>query len=128
MLFNSYTFWLFFAVVALLYRCLPHRGQNYMLLVASYVFYGYWDWRFLFLLLFSTVVDFTAGLLIGRFSGKKRKLILVCSITASLTLLGFFKYFGFFARELTELLQQFGLHVSQPALHIILPVGISFYT
>ena len=128
MLFNSYTFWLFFAVVAILYRFLPHRGQNFMLLGASYVFYGYWDWRFLFLLLLSTVFDFTAGLLIARFTGKKRKLILICSLTASLTLLGFFKYFNFFARELTELLQQLGLHVSPPALHIILPVGISFYT
>lgn len=99
-----------------------------MLLVASYVFYGFWDWRFLFLLLFSTVIDFTAGLLIARSSGRRRKLVLVASIATSLTLLGFFKYFGFFANELTTLLQHLGLNVPSPALHIILPVGISFYT
>jgi alginate O-acetyltransferase complex protein AlgI len=57
MLFNSYIFWIFFAIVFILYRRLGHRGQNYMLLAASYIFYGYWDWRFLFLMLFSTVVD-----------------------------------------------------------------------
>ncbi len=128
MLFNSYTFWLFFALVAILYRFLPHRGQNYLLLAASYVFYGFWDWRFLFLLLFSTTFDFTAGLLIARSTGYKRKLILVSSMATSLTLLGFFKYFGFFARELTALLQHLGLNIPAPALHIILPVGISFYT
>jgi 4-amino-4-deoxy-L-arabinose transferase-like glycosyltransferase len=66
MLFNSYIFWAFFALVFALYRLLSHRGQNYMLLAASYVFYGYWDWRFLFIMLFSTVVDYFAAIGIGR--------------------------------------------------------------
>jgi D-alanyl-lipoteichoic acid acyltransferase DltB (MBOAT superfamily) len=128
MLFNSYTFWLFFALVMILYRFQPHRGQNVTLLIASYFFYGYWDWRFLFLLLFSTTVDFTAGQLIPRFTGNKRRLIVAASITTNLTVLGFFKYFGFFAKELSLLFQNIGLNISPPALDIILPVGISFYT
>jgi alginate O-acetyltransferase complex protein AlgI len=129
MLFNSYIFWAFFACVFILYRLLPHRGQNYMLLVASYIFYGYWDWRFLFVMLFSTVVDYFAAIGIGESQSKqRRKTILVASICAQLGLLGFFKYYGFFAQEFGGLLTRLGLPVSLPVLTVLLPVGISFYT
>ncbi|HEX8145214.1 MAG TPA: MBOAT family O-acyltransferase [Pyrinomonadaceae bacterium] len=129
MLFNSYIFWAFFAVVFALYRLLSHRWQNYMLLAASYVFYGYWDWRFLFVMLFSTVVDYYAAISIGRSSSQRvRKTVLLTSITLQLGLLGVFKYYGFFSQELSGLLTTLGLPVSLPVLNFLLPVGISFYT
>ena len=129
MLFNSYIFWAFFACVIILYRLLPHRGQNYMLLVASYVFYGYWNWRFLFIMLFSTVVDYCAAIFIGESQSKqRRKTVLVASICVQLGLLGLFKYYGFFAHELSGWLARVGMPVALPALSVLLPVGISFYT
>lgn len=129
MLFNSYVFWLFFAGVFLLYRNLPHRGQNYLLLVASYIFYGYWDWRFVFVMLFSTVVDYCAALGIGASqSPRRRKAILLLSIATQLSLLGIFKYYNFFTQEMGELLARLGVPASFPTLKILLPVGISFYT
>lgn len=129
MLFNSYIFWVFFALVFILYRRLRHRAQNYMLLVASYVFYGYWDWRFLFLMLFSTVIDYTAAILIARNNSRpRRKVVLVTSIVIQLTLLGLFKYYGFFSQQLASLFGFVGIPIYQPALKFLLPVGISFYT
>jgi len=129
MLFNSYIFWAFFACVLVLYRLLRHKGQNYMLLVASYIFYAYWDWRFLFLMLFSTVVDYFAAIGIGESqSQRRRKTILAASICLQLGLLGLFKYYDFFARELGVALGLIGLPVSLPVLGMLLPVGISFYT
>jgi alginate O-acetyltransferase complex protein AlgI len=129
MLFNSYIFWVFFALVFVLYRRLGHRGQNYMLLVASYVFYGYWDWRFLFLMLFSTVVDYTAAILISQAQSRsRRKVFLVTSIVIQLTLLGLFKYYGFFSQQLASVFGLVGIPVYLPALKFLLPVGISFYT
>ncbi|MEW6301892.1 MAG: MBOAT family O-acyltransferase [Verrucomicrobiota bacterium] len=129
MLFNSYIFWLFFGVVLLLYRRLPHRGQNVMLLVASYIFYGAWDWRFLSLILISTLVDYVAAIQIGkRKDARARKVLLGISCCANLGILGFFKYFNFFAQELTHLLSAIGLEFMAPTLDIVLPVGISFYT
>jgi D-alanyl-lipoteichoic acid acyltransferase DltB (MBOAT superfamily) len=100
-----------------------------MLLSASYIFYGYWDWRFLFVMLFSTVVDYFAAIGIGEsHSPRRRKMILVASICVQLGLLGLFKYYGFFAHELSAMLSRLGLPVSLPALSVLLPVGISFYT
>jgi alginate O-acetyltransferase complex protein AlgI len=129
MLFNSYIFWVFFAAVFVLYRRLGHRGQNYMLLAASYVFYSYWDWRFLFLMLFSTVIDYFAALLIARSQSRsRRKAVLVTSIVTQLTLLGLFKYYGFFSEQLASLFGVVGIPVYLPALKFLLPVGISFYT
>ncbi|HEV7860816.1 MAG TPA: hypothetical protein VGO91_19505, partial [Pyrinomonadaceae bacterium] len=129
MLFNSYIFWAFFLIVFVLYRVLSHRWQNYMLLAASYVFYAYWDWRFLFVMLFSTVVDYYAAIGIGRSPSKRtQKIILITSITIQLALLGLFKYYGFFSHELAGLLSFVGIPVFFPALEFLLPVGISFYT
>lgn len=97
--------------------------------MASYIFYGTWDWRFLFLLFNSTVIDYFCGLKIyGSNKQKTRKLFLVLSICSNLTILGFFKYFNFFANSLQNLLNHFGFNLHANLLHIILPVGISFYT
>jgi D-alanyl-lipoteichoic acid acyltransferase DltB (MBOAT superfamily) len=129
MLFNSYVFWAFFALVLILYRWLPHRGQNWMLLAASYVFYGAWDWRFLSLLMLSTFVDYLMAIQIGKRKDQRlRKVLLGISCGLNLSLLGFFKYFNFFERELTDLLAMIGLKFMGPTLDIVLPVGISFYT
>ncbi len=131
MLFNSYIFWVFFAVVFTLCMLTRRslRWQNTVLLVASYIFYGAWDWRFLFLLFFSTVVDFTvARALDGTSDPRRRKLLLITSMCISLGILGFFKYFGFFAESLVGLLGALGINASLPVLNIVLPVGISFYT
>jgi D-alanyl-lipoteichoic acid acyltransferase DltB (MBOAT superfamily) len=129
MLFHTITFWLFFALVTGLYFRLPHRGQNRLLLVASYVFYGWWDWRFLSLIAVSTLVDFVVGL---RIAASRRPAVrrawLCASISTNLGLLGVFKYYNFFAGELAELLAWIGLPTSLHSLNILLPVGISFYT
>lgn len=129
MLFNSFQFLFFFTIVYLLYRNLNHRWQNRLLLAASYIFYGSWDWRFLSLILTSTVVDYFCGLKIEHASAAgRRKLFLCISLACNLGLLGFFKYFNFFAGNLGLLLSKIGLATDISTLNIILPVGISFYT
>jgi D-alanyl-lipoteichoic acid acyltransferase DltB (MBOAT superfamily) len=129
MLFNSYIFWAFFAFVIIIYWRLGHRGQNFLLLIASYVFYGYWDWRFLSLIAFSTIVDFiVAQNLVKETVQSRRKRWILISLCSNLGLLGFFKYFGFFSKEFAVMLESLGFYVSMPTLNIILPVGISFYT
>ena len=129
MVFNSLEFVVFFAVVYALYRALPHRPQNWLLLVSSYYFYAAWDWRFLGLLIGSTVVDYSVALYLGRpHPEPRRRHVLWISIAFNLGVLGFFKYYGFFADNLRVLLDGLGLGVSLPTLHVILPIGISFYT
>ncbi|MBN2302734.1 MAG: MBOAT family protein [Lentisphaerae bacterium] len=129
MLFNSWIFWIFFAIVLVLAHVLPHRGQNRMLLVASCIFYAWWDWRFLSLIAISTLVDYLAAIGISSTGNtKRRKIFCLISVCVNLSILGIFKYYGFFAAQLTQLFNVSGLHVSQPSLNIILPLGISFYT
>jgi len=130
MIFNTFEFALFFVIVLALYLALSHRWQNRMLLVASYFFYGWWDWRFLSLLFLSTILDYFCGLIIAYSpSPRRRKTALVASMVGNLTLLGVFKYFNFFVDSFRELLQSIGLPVPPgDLLHIVLPVGISFYT
>ncbi len=129
MVFNSLNFAIFFVVFYALYLMLPHRGQNLLLLVASYVFYGFWNWKFLSLLLLSTTVDFVLAKMIEAEPLQRRKKGLLCiSLVVSLTVLGFFKYFNFFADSLVTLFQDFGWNVSVHHLNVILPWGISFYT
>ncbi|HMP74751.1 MAG TPA: MBOAT family protein [Kiritimatiellia bacterium] len=129
MIFNSIDFVLFLLVVFPLYLALPRRGQNAMLLVASYFFYGYWDWRFLFLLAFSTVVDYAVALGMERARSPRARTWLVgTSMVVNLGLLGFFKYFNFFIGSAEEMLAAMGLPVERLYLQIVLPVGISFYT
>ena len=129
MLFNSLEFLVFFLVVLGLYAVLKHPGQNRLLLVASYVFYGAWDYRFLVLLIGTTVVDYWVALALqNQTDEEKRRKILLLSIVANLGVLGVFKYFNFFADSLVQLAATFGLTVSPVTLQIVLPVGISFYT
>jgi len=129
MLFNTIEFGLFFALVWVLYALLPWRAQNCLLLVASYAFYAAWDYRFLALILISTAVDFYVGkVLFKTKDNRRRKRILFWSVLFNLGFLGFFKYFDFFAVNLHALLAALGLQTSMGTLHIILPVGISFYT
>ncbi len=132
MLFNSLSFFVFLAIVLALYPRLPHRGQNLLLLAASYLFYATWDYRFLGLIWLSTLIDFVAGRAIhrrreaGDLSGARRWLFV--SLIANLGLLGLFKYFGFFVESARDALLFFGVPFATGSLAIILPVGISFYT
>jgi D-alanyl-lipoteichoic acid acyltransferase DltB (MBOAT superfamily) len=130
MLFNSLTFVVFYLAVFALYWLLRARTpQNLLLLAASWIFYGAWSWKFLLLLLGSTVLDYVCGLLIARAADRRRKrLVLTVSVTANLLFLATFKYLGFFVTELAELLRHLGVDASLPVLEIVLPVGISFYT
>lgn len=129
MLFNSFQFFIFLGLVYGLYRLLPHRQQNLLLLAASYFFYGSWDWRFLFLILLSTVVDYVIGLkLVQTQVESKRKQLVAYSVIVNLSILGFFKYFNFFAESLAVFLGSFGIEADYRLLNIVLPVGISFYT
>jgi len=129
MVFNSLHFVWFFLAVYAVYRLLPHRGQNWLLLIASYYFYAAWDWRFLGLLGASTIVDYSCGLFLERTDAPaKRRLLLGASLGFNLTLLGFFKYFNFFADSLHALLLTAGWRMDFVTLRVLLPVGISFYT
>src|SRR5262245_43389383 len=129
MVFNSVHFVWFFLVVYAVYRLLPHRAQNWWLLAASYYFYAAWDWRFLGLLIGSTLVDFTCGRLLGRTTdGRRRKLLLGLSVGFNLTLLGFFKYFNFFADNLHAIFGTLGWSLDFVTVKVLLPIGISFYT
>src|SRR4051794_20625858 len=129
MVFNSLHFLWFFVVVYATYRLLPHRAQNWLLLVASYYFYASWDWRFLGLLIASTLVDFSCGPALDRTeSAKTRRLLLCVSLAFNLTLLGFFKYFNFFADNLHVVFGALGWRLDFVTLRVLLPVGISFYT
>ena len=130
MLFNSFIFFIFLALVWPIFYVLPSKqSKNVFLLVASYVFYGYWDWRFCGLLLLSTVVDFFVGAALHQStSERRRKGFLLLSMVVNLGVLGFFKYFNFFIDSFQSIAQLFGASPDYVHLNIILPVGISFYT
>ncbi|MCE7058648.1 MBOAT family protein [Dyadobacter sp. CY343] len=132
MLFNSIGFTLFLPTVFILYWFVTKnslRFQNILLLTGSYFFYGCWDWRFLFLLMFSTALDFYSGLKIHHSkSDKLRKAWLIISVAINLGFLGFFKYYNFFIDSFAELLRLGGVGSNTQMLSIILPIGISFYT
>jgi alginate O-acetyltransferase complex protein AlgI len=132
MLFNSFHYLLFFPLVFCVYWLLSKkqlRWQNAFLLVCSYFFYSCWDWRFLFLLVFSTFLDYFTGLKIHEASSAKvKKTWLLTSVLINLGFLGVFKYFNFFSHSFSELVHYFGFHANEASLNLILPVGISFYT
>ena len=129
MVFNSLHFVWFFLVVYAAYRVLPHRAQNWLLLAASYYFYAAWDWRFLGLLIASTIVDYSCAILLGRTqSPARRRTILTLSLAFNLTMLGFFKYFNFFAENLTTVFSAMGWNLDFVTVRVLLPIGISFYT
>ncbi|HTE05565.1 MAG TPA: MBOAT family O-acyltransferase, partial [Planctomycetota bacterium] len=127
MRFNSFDFLVFFALVFAAYWRLPQRGQNLLLLGASYVFYGWVHPWFLYMLVGSTVMDYWAARGMERFPARRR-LLLRLSLAGNLGLLATFKYFDFFVVNVSELLAHFDLHPSLPMLRVALPVGISFYT
>lgn len=132
MLFNSLDFAIFLPIVFVLYWFVANKNlklQNLLIVVASYIFYGWWDWRFLSLIFFSTLVDYLVGLALSKEDDqRKRKLFLWTSITTNLGLLGFFKYYNFFLENFTKAFSLFGMEIQSSSLNIILPVGISFYT
>jgi alginate O-acetyltransferase complex protein AlgI len=132
MLFNSLEYGAFLPIIFLLYWFFFNKNlrlQNTLLLIAGYLFYGMWNWRFLFLLFLSSTVDYLVGIRLGKESSvKHRKLLLTVSIAFNVCLLFSFKYFNFFADSLAVLLTKFGFQVHSATLNVILPVGISFYT
>lgn len=131
MLFNSFEFLVYLPIVFCGYWFLFKKLniQNLFIIIVSYVFYGWWDWRFLFLIFFTSICCFTSGYLIGNIENKKRKrLICGLNIFINISILGFFKYFNFFADNLKILFQQFGYPLDWFTLDVLLPVGISFYT
>lgn len=132
MLFNSLNFAVFLPVIFVFYWFVTQRSlklQNILLLVSSYFFYACWDWRFLFLLIFSTFLDYYTGHKIFKSSGEsQKKFWLWLSIIINLGFLGVFKYYNFFANSFAEMTSNLGFHVNPWTLKVILPVGISFYT
>lgn len=132
MLFNSINFAVFLPIVFILYWFVTNKSlkmQNILLLVSSYFFYACWDWRFLFLLMFSTLLDYYTGIKMGDAKNQNiRKFWFWLSISVNLGFLGVFKYYNFFAQSFAEAVSGFGLHVNPWTLKVILPVGISFYT
>ena len=132
MLFNSLDFAIFLPIVFALYWAIGAkriRAQNILIVFASYLFYGWWDWRFLSLILFSTLVDYSVGRALEKSDKPKtRKLLLWTSILVNLGFLGFFKYYNFFLDNFNEAFSFFGYQFGVDSLNIVLPVGISFYT
>ena len=129
MVFNSLNFLIFSAVFFPLYFLLSGKSRLWLMLIASYVFYGAWDWRFLGLIIFSTLIDYYLGLSLEMEEDQvKRRRLLQLSLLANLGFLAFFKYFNFFIESATVGLQSLGYTGSLTTLSIILPVGISFYT
>lgn len=131
MLFNSGVFLKFFAAFLLLYWLVRHdlRARNWLIVLASYLFYGWWDYRFLSLILISSVMDYGVGLALqGAERPRARQAWLVVSLAGNLAILGFFKYYDFFVSSGAALLAQLGLPFHARTLGIILPVGVSFYT
>ena len=133
MAFNSIEFLLFLPIVFILYWFVARqrRMQNVLLLVASYVFYGWWDWRFLVLIVFTSLCSYGSGLLMQHLEGKRKaqRAVSAANIVVNLAVLGFFKYYNFFVENLNALFSSLlGYQLDWVTLNIILPVGISFYT
>jgi alginate O-acetyltransferase complex protein AlgI len=126
-IFHSLDFIVFFVLVVVAYWQLPHRAQNILLLIASYVFYGYVHPWFLILIATSSVVDYCAARGMERWPDKRRRFLWM-SIISNFGMLGFFKYFNFFIENVAAVLAAAGLQAHVPVLRVILPVGISFYT
>jgi len=130
MVFSSHIFLFYFLpLVLLIYYNLPYRWRNLLLTIMSYLFYGWWNPWFSLLMLFATAANYLAGLAISRpgASERQRFTAMVLGVTASLSALGFFKYFMFLGSNLNHLLAVFGAGAF-PVLHFTLPIGISFFT
>lgn len=126
--FHSFAFLIFLPIFMALYWSTAGRLRLWVMLVSSLVFYAWWDWRFVSLLLFSSFVDYSIGIVLeNEADPRRRKTLIVMSIVVNLGVLGFFKYFNFFTASAAEMATALGFRVSWHALHIVLPVGISFY-
>ena len=133
MVFNSIPFLVFVLLFFHLYWWINNKAsvhwRNIYLIIASYIFYGWWDWRFLGLIIISSIVDFVIGLrMTSTKTTAKKKQLLIISLVVNLGILGFFKYFNFFVHSFQLMLSQLGIETQTTTLNIILPVGISFYT
>ena len=132
MLFNSIEFAIFVPIVFILYWFVTSHNlklQNVLLIVASYFYYAWWDWRFLSLLIFNSFVGYTVGIALSKQDDpKKRKWLLFTNILISIGLLGYFKYYNFFVESFVDAFSFFGYKLNARTLNIILPIGISFYT
>ena len=132
MLFNSIDFAVFLPIIFFLYWFITNKNlklQNLLIVISSYIFYGWWDWRFLSLILFSTIIDYSIGISLSQQKNQNiRKLLLWTSILLNLGFLGFFKYYNFFLDNFIIAFSLFGTVINANSLNIILPVGISFYT
>ena len=132
MLFNSFEFLIFLPIVFLSYWFVFRRRwwRNLFVVVASYVFYSWWDWRFLILIALTSLFSFISGLLLERYEGQRKlqKAVSATNIVLNLTILGIFKYYNFFVENLDMLFGMMGFHLDWVSMNVILPVGISFYT
>lgn len=132
MLFNSINFTIFLPIVFILYWFVTNKSlkfQNILLLASSYFFYACWDWRFLFLLIFSTLLDYFTGIKMSESKNQRTKNFWFwLSISVNLGFLGIFKYYNFFIQSFADAVSNFGMHVNPWTLNVILPIGISFYT
>lgn len=132
MLFNSFDFAIFLPLFFLIYWFFFNKNlklQNIFIVLSSYLFYGWWDYRFLSLIIVSTLIDYWVGRnLITVQKENKRRTLLILSIIVNLGLLGFFKYYNFFAESFADTFRLFGKEIGSSSLYIVLPVGISFYT
>jgi alginate O-acetyltransferase complex protein AlgI len=131
MLFNTLEFLVFFPIVFLLYWLVLGKSlklQNYLILISSYFFYGWWSWKFMVLLAISTLLDYLYGFGVASQNSKKAKIFLWLSIINNLGILAVFKYYNFFALQFQTAFEAFGFHVQPYFLDIVLPIGISFYT
>ena len=132
MLFNSFEFLVFLPIVFLLYWFVfcGRRWQNLLVVVASYVFYGWWDWRFLLLIAITSLCSYGSGLLLEHYEGRRRtqQAVSAANIVLNLSILGVFKYYNFFVENLDSLFGMMGFHLDWVTMNVILPVGISFYT
>ena len=132
MLFNSIEFLVFLPIVFLLYWfvCCGRQLQNLLIVVTSYIFYGWWNWRFLALIAFTSLCSYESGLLINHFEGNRQKQLAISAlnIIVNLGILAIFKYYNFFVDNLVALFGMMGYHLDWVTIKIILPVGISFYT
>lgn len=132
MLFNSFEFLLFLPIVFLLYWFVfkSRKIQNLFLVIASYVFYGWWDWRFLFLIAITSICSYASGILLEHYEGRRKWqwMVSFANITLNLLILGVFKYYNFFMESFEGLFRSIGYQIDWVTLDVILPVGISFYT
>ena len=129
MLFNSFTFLVFFPLVLVIFYSIPHRFRIYHLLAASYIFYMFWRIEYIALILASTLVDYMVGIYLEKNeSPRTRRALLFLSLSTNLGLLFIFKYFNFFLDSTSSLFNLLGFNIQPPLLNVVLPVGISFYT